>query len=233
MFFFRFPNHKFATVRVGTIASRYKDCSAFMALGQTLVTIGISIKKLHRWMLVRAMAKEAVEMMRETEELENEYSYSTYLSDLRLVTKSPYSAVSNPLLHFWLHSLGSLLLSERSLNARHLNNNSFDPILASTALLVFVRYRLTDFVMSFVDTQEQATWEGKLLGKPDPSVSVAGMPTSMVAADWSAWIAEQGFVLPHSMYHFSYNAMPGVVGLQDGSVGKKVKTALEACSMPE
>ncbi|CAN7995976.1 unnamed protein product, partial [Ixodes pacificus] len=205
-----------------TMASRYKDCSAFTALGQTLVTTGIPIEELHRWMLVRAVAEEAVERTRETEELEDEYSYSAYLSDLKLVTKSPYSAVSNTLLHLWLHSLGSLLLSERSLNARRLNDNTFNPILANTALLAFVQCRSTGFVISFVDTQEQATREGKLLGKPDLSVTVAGMPTSMVAADWFAWIAEQGFVLPHSIYHFFHKAMSGVVGLRDGSVGKKV-----------
>lgn len=48
MFFFRFLEPQLATVRVATMASRHKDCSAFTALGQILVTTGTPIEQLFR-----------------------------------------------------------------------------------------------------------------------------------------------------------------------------------------
>ncbi|CAN7976621.1 unnamed protein product [Ixodes persulcatus] len=110
-------------------------------------------------------------MMRDTEEIEIEFSYSAYLSDLRLMSKSFYSAAANPLLHLWLHSLGSLLLAERSLNAGYLSDTDFNGILANTLLLAFVRRRTTGFVMSFADTQEQAYAEGREMGKAETAIS--------------------------------------------------------------
>ncbi|EEC07646.1 hypothetical protein IscW_ISCW005747, partial [Ixodes scapularis] len=97
-------------------------------LGQIIALTGIQVSALYRWMIVREVAEEAIEMMRPTEELEKEFSYSAYLADLRLVNKSPYSAVSYLLVHQWLHAVGSLLLSERSLNARHFSDNNFNQI---------------------------------------------------------------------------------------------------------
>ncbi|CAN7977722.1 unnamed protein product, partial [Ixodes persulcatus] len=222
MFFYRFPTHPFATFQVGTMASWYKDCSIFTSLGQTLPTVPLPIEELYRWIFVREVAEEAYEMMRTTEELEKEFSYAAYLSDLKLVNKSPHSAVANPLLHLWLHCLGSLLLAERSLNARHLSDSSFHPILFNTSLLAFVRRRATGFVMSYVDTQKQADEEGEVLGKPDQSLTVAGIPAAILAADWLAWLAEEGFVVPDNIFKFLHKTMSGAVALREGSIGKKV-----------
>ncbi|CAN8019532.1 unnamed protein product, partial [Ixodes persulcatus] len=222
MFLYRFPTNPYATVRVGTIASRYKDCSVFTSLGQTIDTAAIPIEELYRWMFVREVAEEAYEMMQYSEELDKEYSYAAYLSDFRLVNKSLYSAVANPRLHSWLHTLGSLLLAEMSLNARHLSDASFHPILANTALLAFVRRRATGFAISYVDTQRQADEEGKEMDKPERSVATAGMPSTIVAANWFIWLAGEGFVLPESIYQFLHRTMSGAPPLRDGSIGKKV-----------
>ncbi|CAN7990396.1 unnamed protein product, partial [Ixodes pacificus] len=221
MFLYRFPNHQYASARVGTMPSRYKDCSVFTALGQIVSLTGVPISALYRWMIVREVADEAVQLMRPMEELSKEFSYSPYMADLRLVTKSPYSAVSNQLVHQWLHTVGSLLLSERSLNARHLSDNNFNQILASAAVLAFVRHRATGFVMSFVSSKEKAKAEGELLAKLETAATITGISTSIIAADWFAWLAERGFVVPHFIYHF-YRSMSGVTRLRDGSVGKKV-----------
>lgn len=139
----------------------------FIALSQIVALTGIPVSALYRWMIVREVAEEAIEMMRPAEELEKKFSYSTYLADLRLVNKSPYSAVSNPLVYQWLHAVGSLLLSKRSLNARHLSDNNFNQIFANAAMLAFVRHRSTGFVMSFASTQVKADAEGELLAKPE------------------------------------------------------------------
>nr|WAK77193.1 MAG: nucleoprotein [Rhabdoviridae sp.] len=228
MFLCKFPNNLYSTVRVGTMPSRYKDCSVFMALCQAVHNLAVPVDELYRWMFVREVAKEAHEMISGTEELEMEDSYSAYLSDLRLVTKSPYSAVTNPRLHSWLHCLGSLLLETRSLNARHLSDASFHQILANTIILAFVRKRSTGFTMSYVDTAQQAESEGKLIGKQDHSINTEKMPSNIVAASWFAWLADEGFVVPDSMYEFFSKVMEGAPPLRDGSVGKKVKSSLEA-----
>ncbi|CAN7975464.1 unnamed protein product [Ixodes persulcatus] len=199
MFLCKFLTNQYATVCVGTMASRYKDCSVFTSLCQTVSTTSTFVEKFYRWMFVLEVAEKAYEMMQHSEDLDKEFSYAAYLSDSKLVKKSPYSAVANPRLHSWLHCLGSLLLADRSLNARHLSDASFHQILSSTALLAFVRRRTTGFAMSYVDTQKQADEEGLELEKPDKSIKTAGMPSTIVAADWFAWLAGEGFALPETL----------------------------------
>lgn len=123
-------------------------------------------------------------MIRDTEEMEMEFSYLAYLSEMKLVSNSFYSAAANPLLHLWLHSLGSLLLAERLLNARYPSDTNFNGILANTVLLAFVRRRTTGFVTSFTDTQEQADAEGREMSKAETVISFQGMPSTINAVDW-------------------------------------------------
>uniref|UniRef100_A0AAN0N739 Nucleoprotein n=1 Tax=Lobos virus TaxID=3139875 RepID=A0AAN0N739_9VIRU len=228
MFLYRFPGDTHATVRIGTMPSRYKDCAVFTSLGQILSLTGMEVLDLFRWMFLEGVADEASSLMGVGEEMDQEYSYSAYLSDLKLVPKSPYSAVANPLMHQWLHTIGSLLLSERSLNARHLSDNSFQQILANAAMIAFVRHRSTGFKMMFASTQEQADEEGEQGVQTLGGLDLEGVPRSASAVDWFAWLDGKDCVIPFGIYNFLHRAISNMSGLRDGSVGKKVKQALEA-----
>ncbi|XP_042147448.1 uncharacterized protein LOC121832889 [Ixodes scapularis] len=56
MFLCRFPANKYASVRAGTMPSRYKDCSVFTSLGQVLSLTGLSVAELFRWMFLEGVA---------------------------------------------------------------------------------------------------------------------------------------------------------------------------------
>ncbi|KAM7309621.1 putative nucleoprotein [Ixodes scapularis] len=227
MFLCRFPTNKFAAARAGTMPSRYKDCSVFTSLGQILSLTGLGITELFRWMFLEGVADEAEALMNPSDEMDEEFSYAPYLSDLNLVPRSPYSAVANPMLHQWLHTVGSLLLAERSLNARHLSDSSFQQILANATMLSFVRHRATGFKMLFASTQEKADEEG-MAAVEETGLDKSGVPTGSSAVLWFSWLDGKNFVVPFAIYNFMYRALEGVAGLREGSIGKRVKTALDA-----
>ena len=63
-------------------------------------------------------------MMKETEEVTQADSYFPYLSDMKLVQKTYYSAAKNPHMYFVIHAVGTLLQSARSKNAKHLSDHN-------------------------------------------------------------------------------------------------------------
>ncbi|EEC13229.1 nucleoprotein, putative, partial [Ixodes scapularis] len=221
MFLCRFPANKYASVCAGTMPSRYKDCSVFTSLGQILSLTGLNVAELFRWMFLEGVADEAEALMNPADEMDEEFSYAAYLSDLNLVPRSPYSAVANPMLHQWLHNVGSLLLAKRSLNARHLSDNSFQQILANAAMLSFVRHRATGFKMLFASTQEKADEEGRAAAA-QTGLDSSGVPSGSSAVLWFSWLDGKNFVVPFAIYNFMYRALESVTGLRDGSVGKKI-----------
>lgn len=207
MFLVRFPGNVMSSARIGTISSRYKDCAVYSSLGRLMRATGLPLKEIYKWMMVRAVATEAKALIEVEEEMDMEYSYAPYLSDFKLVTKSPYSVASNPTLHMWIHTLGSLLLSERSLNARCFGFYPLDEIVQNTMLLAYARH------------QQASTGQAQ---------NIAGAPTSLDPALWCSFLAEKQFQVPPEIYSHFFKSMNGLKGLREGTIGKKIKSYLQA-----
>uniref|UniRef100_A0AB38Z2K3 Nucleoprotein n=1 Tax=Corixo rhabdovirus 1 TaxID=3078402 RepID=A0AB38Z2K3_9RHAB len=112
------PEYQF--LRYGTVATRYKDCSAFRTLGHILDLTGFGIENLCGWMWTRTAADDLGRIIMNHEELSQQTSYFPYQSSMKIVSKSAYSNAVNPSLHYFLHGIGCFLGDARSLNARSL-----------------------------------------------------------------------------------------------------------------
>ncbi|CAG9824060.1 unnamed protein product [Phaedon cochleariae] len=139
MFFHRFPNHHLSNMRIGTTGSRYKDCAALMSLGYIMDLLGLdNLSDLFEWVFLNKIGDEIDSMMKENEELCDQYSYFPYQVDLGLVNKSKYSAAANPHFFEFIHLIGCLLRSQRSMNARHICDSQSMDMLQNSACVAYV-----------------------------------------------------------------------------------------------
>lgn len=126
MYLVKNPDHPLAEVRIGTILSRFRDCSALMDLTYVVKILGINFSELTLWIWSKSLAMDFIKINKSNEEVEITDSYTPYMMDLRLTGKSPYSASTNPHFHFWVHVIGTCLGIVRSQNSRivgYINQN--------------------------------------------------------------------------------------------------------------
>ncbi|CAN8006391.1 unnamed protein product [Ixodes pacificus] len=228
MFFHRFPMNELAPARFGTMPSRFRDCAVQTALVQLMKTAGLSLQELYLWIFVDVVAHDAVAIMKSGEEMHLAHSYAPYLTDLRLVQKSPYSAASNCALHTWLHTLGSLLLSERSLNARHISDFHFDKIAQNVLLLAFARRGVDEFRISFVNNLAKAEEESRRCLWTDQYCQELGTPTTRDPLQWYTFLASKQHQVPQEIYRHFHRLMEGLKNLREGTIGDKIRTYLRA-----
>lgn len=138
MFFYRFPNHSSAKIRVCTTGSRYRDCTSLLSYSYISDLLGFpNFEQLVLWMFIPAIGDEIDRMMKSGEENVDQYSYFPYQIDLRLVRKSCYSATANPLFHQFAHAIGCLMKSDRSMKARFITDKLKTTIIAKAHALPY------------------------------------------------------------------------------------------------
>ncbi|KAL9704411.1 hypothetical protein quinque_007929 [Culex quinquefasciatus] len=70
------------------------------------------------WIWNGRLADEFEKIFKDGEELDKADSYTPYYAGFKLGTRSPYSATMSPQLHYFVHTIGCLSNSKRSINAR-------------------------------------------------------------------------------------------------------------------
>ena len=123
MYFIHFESSKWASVRVCTLQSRYRDCATVSTIDHLAGIFGKPLRECLLYVFSHRVAEEVKALIKGGEELGEASSYSPYLKDLQLSAKSPYSASVSPSLHTWVHFTGALTGSERSKNARMFSEN--------------------------------------------------------------------------------------------------------------
>ena len=118
MFWTKFKQDDFFDARIGTLVSRYQDCAILGSLDYLSKLVAMSTTDLLSWIFVKQVADEANLILKSPDETEQQDSYFPYLHGLMLTDKSPYSTKSSPNLHYWIHFIGCILNSKRSVNAR-------------------------------------------------------------------------------------------------------------------
>ena len=123
MFFCKFPKHDRSYLRVCTINSRMRDCSALMSLEYIKNLLNMEDDSdILDWIYTNQMADEICNMIKESEEYNVPDSYFSYQADLMLVNKAYYSNTKSLQTHLFIHSIGTLSKSGRSRNARHVSD---------------------------------------------------------------------------------------------------------------
>lgn len=152
MFFHRFPNHQYANLRIGTIGSRYRDCAALLSFGYISAFLGMDrLTEVLDSVFVEQVGKDIDRMMMSTDERVNQFSYFPYHVDMGLVMKSAYSASANPHFFEWVHIIGTLLKSSRSMNAAHVCDARLPDIISNAACVAFAHANNVSFTKVYTE----------------------------------------------------------------------------------
>lgn len=141
MFWMRFPKAASAPLRILTLVSRYKGCAAFTSMTMISQLVGLSASELAMFVMTRSVAQDYVRIAKDAKYAKETYGYFPYQSDMGLVSRSAYSIAANPTLYIWLHCIGTVAGSTRSMNATEpqllldLPNTVNSALAAATVLL--------------------------------------------------------------------------------------------------
>lgn len=127
MFLHKNEDNVWAAVRIGTLYTRFEDCSALTSMDHLSRVIGQDIEVCVDFIVDEKCLNEFKKMYKDKdkEELHKADSYMPYLRSARAVKRSPYSVTENRFLHHFIHTVGSLLGDARSSRAVLLRDHSF------------------------------------------------------------------------------------------------------------
>lgn len=179
MFLYRFPDVEMASARFGSISSRYRDCAALLSIGFVSKLVGLPTAELADWIFVNSVADELEQMIADSDYLEslNEFSYFAYQADFGLVNKSAYSSVTNPGTFFWLHIIGALMGSKRSMMARKNTDVNITNLTTNGIIVAYAHKRNITLCKPF-------TQDGEELEDGESNAELAGAFHSTNASEW-------------------------------------------------
>lgn len=215
MFFHYFKKHPSATLRFGTIASRFKDCAAIATIGHLMTVTGMTVREVAKWILNQTVAREFKDIMKEGQEAHDPDSYTPYMIDLGISKKSPYSAVQNPHTHFWGQMTCFFLYSARARNARVIQGIEVSSLLASSLLFAFAVGRTPELRVWYIEDDEKDV--------PRPHVfddGVPDIPKTRNSRKWVAWYIAQGNKFTDEMIKFAKEAVAHAPSVRDETVGQ-------------
>lgn len=155
MFFHRFPNHPHANMRIGTIGTRFRDCSALLSYGYLSNLLGMEkLTDVMDWVFVEQIGTDIDRMMTSQDELIDQFSYFPYHVDMGLVMKSAYSASANPHFFEWVHTVGTYMKSQRSMNAAHVCESRLTDITSNAACVAYAYSSNALFTKVYTETGE-------------------------------------------------------------------------------
>lgn len=119
MFLYKTDNHEYSKIRIGTTPMRFRDCTMLGVLEVMRNAMKVeSMVDATYWIWNGRLADEFEKIFKEGEELDKVDSYTPYYAGFKLGNRSPYSATMSPQLHYFVHTIGCLSNSKRSINAR-------------------------------------------------------------------------------------------------------------------
>ncbi|QQP18745.1 putative nucleoprotein [Soybean thrips rhabdo-like virus 1] len=144
MFFNKFPDHRFAKIKVATLSSRFRDCGGLSAIKFLTGLIGTSTtSEALKYVMDSRAGAEIVRLSNDRGEMILPNSYFPYFRDLALCPKSPYSSSANPAIYNFTYCLGTFLGRTRAFNARLFSD---DGIRNSVNLAAYVAYYVGNWV---------------------------------------------------------------------------------------
>lgn len=110
-------NDKYFSFRIGTLTSRFFQCTALSSLHYLWSLLGWDKERLVMYVWVPDVISEMARLLIPEEELGKRNSYLPYGAEMGLVSHSAYSSAMNPRFNVFCHMTGGYLLNSRSLNA--------------------------------------------------------------------------------------------------------------------
>ncbi|AHZ45718.1 N protein [Xiburema virus] len=236
MFFHMFKQHPLSNLRMGTLPSRYKDCSALLGLSQMADVTSMDENEIADWIFVGAVGKDVMNLMEPDQEIDDPNSYTPYLMDMGLSNKSPYSATQCPAFYNFCHITCTLLHSTRSKHARLINENNMSDIKANARIVAYVVGENLNLMKVFLkDEQDKVLTHEELMGErgleDDMSVdfdpnAVVPMPETRNALDWYNYLVRTDCKLPQLVIEKTQGLARRIGNTRDGTIGKFVETTM-------
>ncbi|QXV86584.1 nucleoprotein [Yushu rhabdovirus] len=152
MFFYKFEKSTWASLRISTTGSRFRDCAALVSYGMISGVMGLKRQgELALWMFTDTLSSELMQMFSTDEEFDVDDSYFPYQMDFGLTPRSPYSSRINPCIYFFCHVIGVLQGEKRSQNARMTLQKDIIGVLHNARLVGYVFMSKTGRSIQFVE----------------------------------------------------------------------------------
>lgn len=84
MFLNEFLTHRFAQARLGTIVTRFKDCSALLSSKLIMDTLGLGFDEFALWIWTKRCADQYERVLKGGEEMDNPRSYAMYFMEFAM-----------------------------------------------------------------------------------------------------------------------------------------------------
>ncbi|AEI17641.1 nucleoprotein [Obodhiang virus] len=228
MFLNRFKNNDWSFLRFGTIASRYKDCSALMSLSHVCEVTGMKIEEFMDWIFVYSTGEDMIKLMREGNEIDDPLSYMPYTMSMGLSMKSPYSSINCPSIYSFIHMLGSLLGSERSRNARMVSENNIVNLKMNAGVVSYVKSHRASMIKAFISNEVKDQWYDNEGNEADDKTDdesddeLDGMPKGDNPVEWFMFLESRHFELPDEIKSFMNREAKKITNPRSGTIGKFV-----------
>ena len=152
MFFNRFSDHDFASCRLGTLSSRYRNCAALTSL----ISFSYQVNRKFSEVLEHFPFMDLVpELRRLTTPHEQDEPDSPYIKDLGICKISPYSSTANPLMYTLIHITGTAMGHERSMRAMRVNDAAKDSLLRMGCMAAMCLRNYSGYEMIAASTTEE------------------------------------------------------------------------------
>nr|QDM55297.1 nucleoprotein [Bovine ephemeral fever virus]QOU09200.1 nucleoprotein [Bovine ephemeral fever virus] len=228
MFMNRFKNNKYAHVRFGTVASRYKDAAGLMALGHACDVTGLTIEEILDWIFVSNVGEDVVKIMEEGNEIDEPYSYMPYMMDMGISNKSPYSSISCPHIYTFLHLVGTLLTSERSKHARMVSEHNLQNIKMNAFVVSYVKSNKAALTKAFLKSEDRDYEKRQEEGSDDDEDGdesendddFGAMPKSSDPMEWFIFLESNHFILPEKVTEFCIRECKKIQNARPNTIGK-------------
>ncbi|AJG05818.1 nucleoprotein N [Bivens Arm virus] len=230
MFFYKFKDHEHAVCRFGTIPSRWKDCGGLTSLSHLKNLTGMELEEIVSWVFVPSIGKEICRMMKSGQELDKPDSYVPYMMDLGLSMKSPYSSSANGGTYTWIHMIGSIMHSQRSLHARMVNENELPNIRISAMLTAYVKFNKGSLMKVFVKEEDKHLYIGEDQdeneGNGSDYIDLTQHPNTDSADDWYQWLEMNNFTLDDIIKDSITRECKKIQNTRAGTIGSYIQTTL-------
>lgn len=223
MFLSKFPSHCFAKARLGTIVSKFKNCSALMSYSYMDLARSRSPENMASWLWTRNLQMNYANITKPGQELSKTDSYMPYFMDLGLADKSPYSAFFNPDLHLWIHCIGCASFNRRSFNAYLVGKPEFDNVLTNAQIAIYVFQTYQQIKQQFVrrNAAQQSEQTRKVVRKID---TTTGLPCDGSPISWNEWLMDQNMVVPEIISKISIYTWRNLDQVRKGTISEFLKT---------
>lgn len=217
MFFNKFRNNKYGSLRMCVQGSRYKDCSLLTDIEFGKKLLGVDMPVFFTFAVDSSVNKELLKVLELLNENTHKDNYFPYIKEMAVISKSPYSASHCPNSHNWIHMTGTLLGETRSINSRLAPNGQNIQTLNLALSCAFSLKDRVDVKPAFAKSQDELEELQTLAGDVENNTLNPRLIMKNI------FEIMNGTSFGDEIKDWARERVRGLMELRDGTIGKYVK----------